>query len=591
MKVHRSLWLASVGAAMVLASTSAYAGDGSPGYFKLAMGVGGPFDPLGEENGRDYAGPGAEQATVAWTEIRDDAGQLEESHVITVWMSSDVSEEDRPWQLKCSTMGLYKSGEPTLLQDQVQITHLGDPNNADERPANHPHLASRELAPGMHLISMCSDDDNGNVQTYVSIINDSCELQQEWLRISNNNNNNQGANECVVTDGNRAVCGYYDNNDQRTYARGLIYDPATNSLAKDWLTVVVTPSNIGRPAVTQPSADRTFLCAAKGNERPPEDGVECALLNTSTGEILFKNYIQESTPGELYFNQPAVSMLDNGDIAIYTNSSSGDGKNTNNKGETESYVNVVSVTDNGMQIKTLERNVGPYQTHGGMCSARFGAVGGDGSGMGNGMGEGQAPMHAVILQAPITGAGQPTVQYLEYDAVAKNLIVDLNYKYYTAGFYGDAGYLQNIYGQNPNTQGREYFRCAGNIPNPAYLVEGGYKSTVKSFVAAPHTGRQYENFENEPKNAMFMSLIPAETQIVLPPEPPSAPETPPVGPGGGNNPPTQPPTDEPSDPNGWRPGMPQSSGGCSVGGQDAGLGAMLIVLGLGAIVSRRRREV
>jgi MYXO-CTERM domain-containing protein len=572
---------------MVLAAPAvASAGDHASVVLKLQDGLGGPFDDIlnGEiENGRDYAGAGAEQATVAWEEVYDATGALVETDIVTVWMSSDVSQEDRPWQLKCSVTGMYKEGEPTLLVDQMQITSLGDPNNADERPANHPHIASRSLAPGKKLISMCSDDNNGNVQTYVAVLDArSCQLDTEWLRISNNNNNNQGAPDCVVTDGNRAVCGYYDNNDQRMYARGITYDPATNTLAKDWLTVVVTPSNIGRPTVAQPSADRTFLCAAKGNNRPPEMGVECALLNSLTGEIQFKSYIQESTPPTLYFNQPQVAMLDNGEIAVYTNSSSGDGKNTNDKGETESYLNVVNVTDAGMQIKTLERNVGMHQVHSGMCAARFGAVA---------SGE-TAPMHAVISEGPVTGAGQPAVMFVEYDAVAKNLVVDMNYKFYTSGWYADSGYLQNIYGQNPNTQGREFFRCAGNIPNPAYQVPGGYKSTVKSFVAAPHAGRQYENFELEPKNAMYLSLVPAETEVVAPPEAPEAPTKPPVGPGGSQNPPGgEPPPSEDPDGSGWTPGLPQSSSGCSVGGQDAGLGFVLIALGLGAIAGRRRREV
>jgi MYXO-CTERM domain-containing protein len=256
--------------------------------------------------------------------------------------------------------------------------------------------------------------------------------------------------------------------------------------------------------------------------------------------------------------------------------SSGDGKNTNDKGESEVYFNVVTATDNGMQIKSQKTNIGPYQTHPGLCSGRFGTVG---------AGE-EAPMHAALLQAPITGAGQPALQYVQYDAVSKNILVDTNYKYWTVGWYADAGYLANIYGQNPNDQGRDYLRCMGNIPNPAYGIDGGFKPTVKSFTAAPHSGRMYGE---EPKNAMWLSLVPGETEKQVAPEAPDPPQKPPVNEEGGTTTPPPPGKTDPTAPS--QPTLGNASSGCAMGSGAADLGTLL-VLALGALgLARRRREV
>jgi len=568
MRVCRSNWLASLGAALVLAVPAvAVAGDAATAVYKLQDGIGGPSDPIEEENGKDYAGAGSEQSTVTWFQKGTDV------YVLAIWMSSDVSEADRPWQLKCSSLKLSQVGEPTLMVDAMQITTLGDPINADERPANHPHLA--KIDENLAILSYGSDDDNGNTQTYVQLVNEMCEIKSEMLRISNDANNNQGAPECAVHGGMYITCGYYDNNDQRTYARGLIYDPAVPSLTNDWLSVVVTPSDIGRPAIVSASADRAFLCAAKGVDRPPEMGVECAMINAMSGEVLFKDYIHMSDPGNaMYFNQPSVAKV--GDyIAVQTVMSSGDGKLTNDKGESTTYIDVVQPNDIGLQLKSTLPAVGPYQAHPGLCAGGFGAVGGGQT----------AEPHMALFQAPITGAGQPALLYVDYDEVSKNIMVDMNYKFWFVGWYADSGYLANIYGQNPNDQGRDFLRCVSDVPNPAYQMDGGFKPTVKTFTVAPHSGRMYGD---EPKNALWLGLVPAQTEQQVTPEPPEPPTKPPVS--------TENPPQDPSDPSGRNdPVLGDAASGCAcgvVGSDTSGYGALFaLALGAFAFARRRREEV
>lgn len=485
----------------------------TPGVLKLAAGKGGPYQKLEEEKGKDYAGPGTEQSVTAYRVHPGD----KTVDVVTVWMSSDVSEQDRPWQGKCSVLRLSASGAPKLVVDQKQITKLGDPNTADERPFNHPHLTTVEGANGKteyYLLSYGSDDDNGNVQTYAALLDSECNVVSKLTRVSQNGNNNQGAPWHADMGHGRFLIGYYDGNDQRTYVRPGVVDDTDPKAPKLTFTdnslTVVTPSNIGRPAMVSMTAERALVCAAKGNNRPPEDGVQCAYVaigGEGKASILWKQYIDESNPqAGIYYNQPTVANFGEGTAAILTLRSNGNGKKSNDKGQTTTMLSFVTVDDQGMQIKTKRESVGLNEAHTGLCSGGFGADG---------------VVHAVAYNAPITGAGQPGAQFVSYDPVTKKAVVDRQKQYFTVGFAADSGHLANLYGQNPNVQGRDYLRCTGDIPNPGYEVAGGWQSDVKTFFAFPHSGRTVWT-EAEPKNALYLTLLPGVTKAPVEPTAPKS---------------------------------------------------------------------
>jgi MYXO-CTERM domain-containing protein len=277
-----------------------------------------------------------------------------------------------------------------------------------------------------------------------------------------------------------------------------------------------------------------------------------------------------------YMNSPTVFNLGGDYVGVQYIESDGTGKNTNNKGNSLQHVQVLQVSQAGWQMKSQKTDIGPYHTHAGMCGAAFGV-------------EGEESVHLGMFQAPITGAGQPALQYALYDNITKTIEVDTNYKYWTVGWYADSGMLANIYGQNPNDQGRDFLRCTGDIPNPGYQQQGGFKPSVKTFVATPHAGRVYLD---EEKNSMWFSLVPGVTEKVVPPEPPADPVEPP--PADDINEDVTPEVEPPAPEN--LPGAPMLSGaesGCSVAPSSgsSGLGA-LVVLGLAAFgLARRRREV
>jgi MYXO-CTERM domain-containing protein len=594
MKVRR---LAGLGVSMtiVVAAATAWGGDvgpqpGKAGVFmRLQLSEAGTVGPYNENlKGKDYAGPGFEQPVAAY--YQDTAGHV---YLTSIFMSSKVSNEDRPWQLKCSTVRLSPGIDLATVVTEKQITKLGDPNNADERPANHPHMVH---IPGtkQFLFAYGSDDNNGNTQTYVQTVDHMCEITSDMVRISNNNNNNQGAPECSVNacDGLKCLvsCGYYDNNGQKTYMRFLnVSQTETPTVEKGELKVVVTPSDIGRPAVTT-EPDRTFVCAAKGDNRPPEDGVECTFLNATTGEILWKSYIAESEPNkDIYYNQPSVAKLAANMYAVSVVKSNGNGKKTNDKGTSQVYLKVVQVTDVGMQIMDQITEQGGYpvsgeSAHASICSGMYG-IGA------------AAKMHVGIMSASITGSGGPSVNMLSYDGQTKSIKFDYKNDRLVVGYYGDSGFLANIYGQNPNTQGRDFPRCVGSVPNPSYGLDKGFMPKVKSFFVSLYAGKG----EGDQKNGGWLSLVPAEVAEALPPEPPKpvtpsvdgTPDDPcddgqpcqdPIAPPTGSDPAPQGPTQDPS----FR--SPGSDSGCAVGRGGASWGALALGLAFAGLALRRRRR-
>jgi MYXO-CTERM domain-containing protein len=204
---------------------------------------------------------------------------------------------------------------------------------------------------------------------------------------------------------------------------------------------------------------------------------------------------------------------------------------------------------------------------------------GNGMGMGNGLG----------MATPVVGAsttGSMSMQIMEQRAVNSE--------------NGDSGYISNIYGRNPNNQGRDFLRCIANVANPGYGVANGFMPNVKSFIAAPHGGRK----SGDPKNSLFLSLMPGEVDAPQPPDKnpvtgdngtgiPGGPDNPGTGTGTPGNPGSPggiDPTGQPGTP-GNGTGAPNANlSGCQMGGTPhAGL-TMLGLIGLALVASRRRRS-
>lgn len=481
------LALTAFGFGAALLQSSDAAAD-SAQVMRLAYGVGGPQ----QKNG----GAGNEQPTSV---VLQKNGM---TYVVTVFMSSNIADKDRPWQCKCSSVALDPQQGPSLVADQVQLT-----NYDGDRPCNHPMAATD----GKHVVWTFGSDRNNqtNVSTYVGALDEMCKTEVAPKRVSENVNNNEGAPDISYNGNGRFTAGYLSkNNNDTSFALGLKLtdENGTITLEKTYLKGVVTPSSIGRPAIVAATPDRSLFCASKGDNRPPEDGVECAWLDAGTGNVLWKKILAPSQPIlKKYMNQPSVAILDYGRFAVNLQESNGGGKTTNTKGANISHLFVIEPSDTGFVERTHKIGLGTHQTHAAICSGGYGIEG---------------KRHIAIMGAPITGVGLPGIQIASYETQT-DLVAD-KANLWPIGYYGDSGHLANLYGQNPNTRGRDYLRCIGDVPNPGHGLADGYMSNVKTFFVAPHAGR----VPGDPKNALFLSFIPGATTKSVVPEPPHEVETP-----------------------------------------------------------------
>src|SRR5262249_2747232 len=137
----------------------------------------------------------------------------------------------------------------------------------------------------------------------------------------------------------------------------------------------------------------------------------------------------------------------------------------------------------------------------------------------------------------------------------------------------EGGYLNNMLGRNPATQGREHLNAYGDVPNLAYPQAGAtFMPKVQSFIVIPHGSREPimkgpaplvqaadGRMLPEDRNALYLSFVSAVRDAdEAPPSPPPAP-----GPGASGG---QPGTSGTPGSDGT-PGTPGGfSGGCSYGG-------------------------
>lgn len=532
---------------------------------------------LGGEKETD-GGAGYEQAATSYIQKGDDV------YLVTVGMTSVLPQGDLGnWECACSSIKLGKDGMP---QEVVRGKLLTAYSNGD-RLCNHPDIASD----GTNLVWVYgSDNNNANVQTYAQVINEKCEALTEHVRISANANNNEGApdiafNGTVDVNGvptGRFTSGYLSaGNNVVAVGLNVTYEGGQAEIKKVYGKNIINPANIGRPTILSMGKDRSLFCAAQGDQRPPEDGISCALLDTSyTGEqdgqlVLWKEIIAASDPqNKIYMNQPSLANLEYGRAMLLALESNGQGKQTNNKGANVAHLYAMDITDAGYTVKHHEKPAFGSATHSTLCGAKFGPDG---------------LLHAVLAGAPVTGTAPAKMQYIGYDSIdgIKNAKGD---GFFSAGWYGDSGLMANQYGHNPNTQGRDFLRCTGDVPNPAYGNAAGFMPYVKSFTVIPYAGRDV--VAGDEKNSGYVSLIPGVTDAAVNPQPPKDAKDIGLGYGSGPKPgdPNNPeiPGSDDGDGSGSPIYQPNSAGGCSMSGTRSD--ASVAILAIAAAMMIRRRK-
>jgi len=586
MAIRRSAILGTLGAALLMAGTTA-ADAATPAsfyYMKLASGEYGPVN----ENGGQNDGPGVEQPTVTYIEDGEDV------YVIVMWMQTydEPNNNNVYWQGACSSIKLSKDQSPEIVVASKKISDV----NA-KRPWNHPALASHG---GYAILAWGDNGANGNTRTYVAAYDKMCNMMSDKVRVSNNNNNNDGGPNISfidVMDGKPwFFVDYLSNgggNDQ-TMALAVSFDPATMELNREWITGVVDPCDIARQthAVHRGSADAsaplgyTLHCAPQGDNRPAEDGVSCAYLNNMTGDIMWNDIIAPSDPQDNEYNtQPDVVWLGGNNFAVQFSQSSGPQGN-NNKGTTENLGIILnSVGPEGkQQTSAMPLSPGGYAFHSKVCAGEWGApdmVSDDGHALGR--------RFIALMDSSPTGVGQAQMSFVGYNTVLNQFDVSNNRTWIPNPENADGGYLQNIYGANPNNQGRGFQRCLANVPNPAHMVSGGFKADAETLWVWPHAVRRSGDNKLSLDVGFIDGITPVEKQPAVPTDEPedvnvSDPQT-----GEPNNP-------DPGDDSITTPGdssFSSAESSCSlsnVQGDDDNTGLLALGLGAALVLARRRRE-
>lgn len=500
---------------------------------KLAIGQGGPLAAGG--------GAGNEHPDVALLTSQD------KLYAVVVNMSSHVKEG--PWQCKCSSIMVDPVIGPVVVVDQTLLT-----NNGGSRPCNHPRIASNG---GNYAVwAYSSNEANSTTRTYVQGINHLCELVTDRLRISEIDTQNEGAPDLRFEGEDRFVAGYLStaNTDQdATYAALIRAKPGMSSPEKAWGLKVVAPANIGRPQIASIRPERAILCASQGNNRPPEEGVACALLDTTKGEILDKQVIAQSDPAAgIYLSQPSVARLSKDMVAVQVQESNGVSQ------QNTAHLFVLDVSgDTLLQVASID-GVGPNPVHSSICAGAFGPSG---------------EPHIAVMGAPRGGAGDTTLAMVRF--APSGLSFDPATGLVKLAPYGDSGYLPNLYGGGNGLQGREYLRCVGDVKNPGFAQTGGYAPEVETFFVAPFTAKE----DIEDKNALFVAFTAGKSA------PPSSTTSTSSGGGGGGQ------GGASSSGTGGEPDLSVVGCACRTGQytNEAGLGAMFL-LGLASLLRRIRRS-
>jgi MYXO-CTERM domain-containing protein len=489
--------------------------------------------------------------------------------------------------LACAAVEVQAAG-PALLVDKY-ITK----NDGNQYRNAHATLASSVDGGKAALVTYNYRPENpNNTQRYAMVVDANCNvLAQQTLIMAKNNddvcaNAEPGALLAVEsTPGlDRFVqgCGGNGNNKDDGWVVGFsVQKNAAGqfTIKKDYdVDIEPNEERTRMTGVLGPAgSNMVAMCASAGNTQPTNQGVRCYGVDVSAAgqqgaeaqsRLLWRQYLARRE-GEIY--QTQIKLAADASTPGAATATWQTLVQRNRKGKGAATLNLTRLAFDRTGMKVLTPAIqgafpGGDATHRTMIATKWGNDG--------------AEKDAVMLiSSSVNGSPNINAQGLmmTFDATASTFATG---KRQDIGAALDNAWISNIYGNNPNNQGRNHIQGT-EIPNPDYKVAGGFRPDVKSFVAIPATPRRLRN-PNDPtqgledKLALELVLIPAvlAPAVVDPMEPPPAALDPNTG---------TPLTPTPSN----TPG--QDVGGCSVG-SSSGFGSLaLLGLALLGVLRRRRR--
>jgi MYXO-CTERM domain-containing protein len=437
--------------------------------------------------------------------------------LLAIWMDSapdsivppsNANDNNGYWEGKTAVIQLNAEAAPQILNTQQISSFDGD------RPFQHPRLASAGDYVLVNFASSIEDpnttnqyvmilDSTGNVAPLTgTTLNGDNTVQDDngktlpVLNVGLNDGDNHGAAEVHYigkdAQGVDHFIGGFLHNNNDSYAFGLSVTKTANgySANQDWLTLYTRPANIGRPTIAVTSATTATACAAKGNNRPPEIGIECVTLDTTTGKVTNKALVAPSQPDQkVYMNQPTITNLGNGICGLGIVMSDGQGRNQNGHFLGSNTSMAYTVDCNTLAIKNTQTAVAPFQRHSTITSSVFGN-------------QGQTFMGS--LGCSSTGAGGAGLQLISVDSNGM-MSVDKQNNLMPVMWQCDTAWLSYKGLRNPRNQGRDFIHTLGNVPNPGFQDPKGWMPEVSNFavslVPAVHDSTAI-------RNSLYMSFAP-----------------------------------------------------------------------------------
>nr|UXE44457.1 hypothetical protein Hi04_10k_c2441B_00005 [uncultured bacterium] len=443
--------------------------------------------------------------------------QMNGNKLLAIWMDSapdsivpqsDANDNNGYWEGKVSVIQLNAESAPTIVSTKQITSFDGD------RPFNHPRLASAGDYAVVNFASTIEDPNTTNQYVMIvdstgtvghltgtvingdNVVTDSHGKTVDVLNVGVNDGNNHGAAEMhyIGKDANgvdQFLGGFLHNNND-SYAFGLaVTKTATGYVAKQtWRTLFTRPANIGRPTCAVTGATTATCCAAKGNNRPPEIGVQCVALDTVKGTIQNKVLVAASEPqSKVYMNQPTLTFLGNGLCGLGYIMSDGEGRNKNGHflGTNTSQAAVVDCQT--LAIKNTQTGVAPFQRHATMSSSLFGN---------------QGNTYMASLGCSSTGVGGAGLQLISVDTNGM-MAVDKANNMLPVMWQCDTAWLSYKGLRNPRDQGRDFFHVLGNVANPGFGATKGWMPEVSHF-AVSLVGAVKD--QTSTRNSLYASFIP-----------------------------------------------------------------------------------
>lgn len=485
------------------------------------------------EDGRERAlqqrGAGAEQVQIA---------QLANNELMMFGIGSYELNGEPAYhrlQMFCASVTLDAMRGPQMQTLKYVTRNRADRYRNGMHPRVTPIFGGEVVAVTYNIAQKPNGEPDNHARAYTQVFGPNCTPVSEPVQIMYKNNDNCSENkgEGVVVEQTASdarileMHGCNGNGSDDAWVAGVrITKQGTGSytVQKEYDLVVENDEERSRGTVLL-TGDPNFAlaCFTAGNTQPPNKGVRCAGINTArqappdangnTGEeggrqqgrLMWRKYIQQRE-GRTYRTEVRVASILGPDgkptNKVYAVYQKGERRRREGKGSQTMVTAVLQAGPNGMEIVGAPQEgvaPGADATHGQVCSTLWGT-------------DGQASSKAFVMTGSHNGEpGALSVAHIlgeSNNAMKTERRVGL-------GASIDVSWIPNIYGNNPNMQGRNYMHCVGNVRNPGYGVPGGYLSDVKSFVAIPATTRRQNEAvtpvtrNNEDKLALELILVPA----------------------------------------------------------------------------------